>query len=71
MGKELVLVNEGLHYSSLELDKNEVHGNWVVFQQSFPDFLLGHTSERFMLREQDIDKVIEFLQQAKAKFSNQ
>lgn len=63
--KSLVLFSEGLHYTGMETLTNEHHGNMIKFIQAFPHPLLGHTTESVAIREQDIDKVIEFLQSLK------
>ena len=62
---KLTLISEGLHSTGVELEYNKWHGDWAVFYQSYPHPLLGHTTEQVMIKVNDFDKVINFLQQAK------
>lgn len=65
MEKDITLFSEGMHSTGIEIEHNDAHGDWAVFYQSFPDPWKGHSSERVMVKLEDFDKVIEFLQQAK------
>lgn len=61
--ENLVLVNEGLHYTGVELinDEENPFNGGVEFIQAFPHPLLGHTSEKVIIKKEDIFKVIDFL----------
>lgn len=62
--RELVLWNEKLYYTGIELISDEEHpfNGGVEFIQSFPHAYLGHATEKVIIRKEDISKVIEFLQ---------
>ena len=62
--KELDLCSEGLHYTGVSVitDENHPFVGGVEFIQSYPHAFLGHTTEKVIVRKEDIQKVIEFLQ---------
>lgn len=53
----------GMDKYSLVASQNEVGS--VIISQSFPSFYLGYTVESVVIRLEDIDTVIEYLQNAK------
>lgn len=64
MEDKLVLCDENYHYTGVEVisdEENPFYGG-VSFVQSFPHMMLGHTTEQCVIRREDIQKVIEFLQ---------
>jgi len=65
--KELVLFSKGLYYTGLNVVNDPHHGMLINFVQAFPSPLLGHETQSVAIKEQDIDKVIEFLQSVKTK----
>ena len=60
--KELVLCNEGLHYTGVSLTEDEPFVGGVEFVQAYPHMFLGHTTEKVIIKKEDIQKVIDYLQ---------
>lgn len=63
MTKTLELCNEGLHYTGAEIINDENHplNGGIEFVQSFPHPMLCHTTEKVVVRKEDIDKLIDWL----------
>lgn len=64
MKNKLILCDEGLHYTGLQVIgdvQNPFYGG-IEFIQSYPHMMLGHTTECVVVRKEDIPKVISFLQ---------
>jgi len=63
MDDKLILCEEGLHYTGVELlgDDSPFAGG-VNFIQSYPNPMLGYTTEKVMIKKEDIAEVIQYLQ---------
>lgn len=58
MSKEHIMCNEGLHKTSVELIKEGEYKGGLVFEQTFPDPLLAVTTERVIIRKEDVVEMI-------------
>ena len=61
--KTLDLNKGSLHYTGISMitDENNPFVGGVEFVQSYPHMMLGHTSEKVLIKKEDIQKVIDFL----------
>lgn len=60
--KKLILCDQDMCYTAVQIiEDGKPFSGGIEFIQSYPHMLLGHTTERVLIREDDIAKTIEFL----------